>query len=150
MRARILPLLIALGGCPVAETVVDPPADDDDDATTPEPPIDGDWIGPSSGVVLYGSQGSYPCEGIGEVTVDVDERSSGVIECTYMHTGDVCTFEFEDFPVDGGPVPAPLDCFGQGEATYSVWSANGQLYGRVQRLSVDLSVEIGWTLDPAE
>jgi len=149
MRAAIL-LIPLLVGCPPAEDapVPDPPADDDD-ATDPPMQTEGAWSGPSNGVVLYGQLGDYPCEGVGDLDVDADGRATGSISCTYAHTGDVCVFDVDTW-VDGGPIPAWLDCFGEGEATYSVWAANERVYGRVQRLAQDLSVEISWTLEAVE
>jgi hypothetical protein len=149
MRTAILLTALLLLGCPPAEEILEPEPTPDDDPTPPEP-LDGSWDGTTMGVVVYGQMGSYPCEGTGSAEVD-DDWASGVVSCTFAHTGDVCTFAFEAFPVGGGQSPDELsDCFGGGEATYSLWAANGFLYGRVQRLAEELSVEITWALAPVE
>lgn len=143
-----LTLLVFLVGCPTDETLEnpDPSPSDDDDST--ETPMEGDWVGAALGVVLYGSQGQYPCEGLAEASVDDNDRATGSIDCTFPHTGDVCTFSWEELWVNGGQRSIPVDaCFGSGEGTYSMWLANGHLYGKAQRLSPQISVELGWTLE---
>lgn len=154
-RSAPLVFSLLLGGCSTSASLGDDPlteppveADDDDDVTEEEP-LAGDWLGVVNGAVVYDSRGNYPCEGDGGASVDEDDRATGGIECTFPHIGEVCTFSFEDFRVDGGQRPTTLDeCFGDGEATYSLWAANGQLYGRVQRLEAQLFVEISWAFNP--
>ena len=135
-------------GCPTDEPIEheEPPPADDDDAT--ETSIKGAWLGTTRGLVVYGSRGQYPCEGTSEAFVDENDRAAGFIDCTFPHTGDVCTFSWDELWVNGGQRSIPLDdCFGSGEGMYSMWAANGQLYGQVQRLSTQISVELSWTLD---
>jgi|GEM_PF-4183350 len=153
MRPYYALLFCLLAGCAVSGDLEDPTPDpstgDDDDATEAEP-LEGEWEGTAAGAVVYGSAGQYPCDGWAEASIDADDRASGSLDCTFPHSGDECVFSFDGLRVGGGQRAVAFpDCFGDGDATYSMWAANGLVYGRVQRLGSQVSVELSWTLERA-
>ena len=154
MRCGSLLLASLLGAmllvaCPEPEPE---PVDDDDtiddDDTGDDLPLEGDWAGPATGVVIFPGGGTQPCEGTGDATVDADDRAAGHADCLFQATGELCAIEFTDFEVGGGNRPADFECWAAGEATLSNWFDGVQLHGRVQLFSDGYQVEVRWDLDP--
>ena len=145
----LLPLVLACNGGGSLGGNGTPLADDDDATSPVDETLEGAWAGSVDGVIIYGGVGSYPCAGFGAADVDDTDRATGTMDCTFDHTDETCTYTFEDLLIGGGQRDTSIDgCFGEGEATHSMWFFEGQLLGRVQRLDETVSLEFSWTLEP--